>query len=157
MPSIHSKNRFTPWRPILEKTIPSRIKRTQRDHTLGFKLQVVAAVEKGDMAYKQAQNIYGIQGRSTVLAWLRKHGKMNWTHPVQITMPNTPPHPPKKSNALNASLKMSACATCCSMKWLIFWMQNMGLACEKSIKPRSATPSARRKNKPQQSLPIIGY
>lgn len=54
------------------------IKRTQRDYTLGFKLQVVAAVERGDMTYKQAQTIYGIQGRSTVLTWLRKHGKMNW-------------------------------------------------------------------------------
>ncbi|MEZ8287586.1 IS3 family transposase, partial [Vibrio splendidus] len=54
------------------------VKRTQRDYTLGFKLQVVAAVERGDMTYKQAQTIYGIQGRSTVLTWLRKHGKMNW-------------------------------------------------------------------------------
>ena len=42
------------------------VKRTQRDYTLGFKLQVVAAVERGDMTYKQAQDIYGIQGRSTV-------------------------------------------------------------------------------------------
>ncbi|WP_419833831.1 IS3 family transposase [Vibrio sinaloensis] len=55
------------------------IKRTQRDYTLGFKLQVVDAVEKGEMTYKQAQAIYGIQGRSTVLTWLRKHGKMDWT------------------------------------------------------------------------------
>jgi transposase-like protein len=70
--------------------IPARIKRTQRDYSLGFKLQVVDAVEKGDMTYKQAQSIYGIQGRSTVLTWLRKHGKMNWTQPVRITMPNTP-------------------------------------------------------------------
>lgn len=75
----------------MEKTIPPRIKRTQCDYTLGFKLQVVAAVEKGDMTYKQAQAIYGIQGRSTVLTWLRKHGKMNWTHSVQLTMPKTPP------------------------------------------------------------------
>lgn len=43
------------------------VKRTQRDYTLGFKLQVVAAVERGNMTYKQAQTIYGIQGRSTVL------------------------------------------------------------------------------------------
>ena len=70
--------------------IPARIKRTQRDYSLGFKLQVVDAVEKGDMTYKQAQSIYGIQGRSTVLTWLRKHGKMDWTQPVRITMPNTP-------------------------------------------------------------------
>ena len=65
-------------------------KRTQRDYTMGFKLQVVTAVEKGDMTYKQAQKIYGIQGRSTVLTWLRKHGKLDWTQPVRLTMPKTP-------------------------------------------------------------------
>ena len=65
-------------------------RRSQRDYTMGFKLQVVAAVEKGDMTYKQAQNIYGIQGRSTVLTWLRKHGKLNWTQPVRLTMPKSP-------------------------------------------------------------------
>ena len=74
----------------MKNITPARIKRTQRDYTLGFKLQVVAAIEKGDMTYKQAQKIYGIQGRSTVLTWLRKH-EMNWTHPVMITMPKTPP------------------------------------------------------------------
>lgn len=77
----------------MDKTIPAHIKRTQRDYTLGFKLQIVAAVEKGDMTYKQAQVTYGIQGRSTVLTWLRKHGKMNWTHPVKRTMPKTPAAP----------------------------------------------------------------
>jgi len=53
-------------------------KRTQRDYSLAFKLAVVDQVEKGEMTYKQAQNLYGIQGRSTVLVWLRKHGKLNW-------------------------------------------------------------------------------
>lgn len=58
-----------------------RTKRTQRDYTLGFKLAVVAQVEKGELTYKQAQDEYGIQGRSTVLTWLRKHGKLNWSNP----------------------------------------------------------------------------
>ena len=35
----------------------TRQRRTQRDYSMGFKLQVVAAVEKGDMTYKQAQKI----------------------------------------------------------------------------------------------------
>lgn len=48
---------------------------------MGFKLAVVAHVEKGEMTYKQAQNIYGIQGRSTVLVWLRKHGNLDWSKP----------------------------------------------------------------------------
>ncbi|RDL42816.1 IS3 family transposase, partial [Marinomonas piezotolerans] len=50
-------------------------KRTQRDYSLAFKLAVVDQVEKGELTYKQAQNKYGIQGRSTVLVWLRKHGR----------------------------------------------------------------------------------
>jgi transposase-like protein len=53
-------------------------RRSQRDYTLAFKLSVVDQVEKGEMTYKQAQYRYGIQGRSTVLVWLRKHGRMDW-------------------------------------------------------------------------------
>lgn len=53
-------------------------KRTQRDYSLAFKLAVVDQVEKGELSYKQAQQRYGIQGRSTVLVWLRKHGKLDW-------------------------------------------------------------------------------
>ena len=56
----------------------SGIKRTQRDYTLAFKLSVVEQVEKGELTYKEAQCRYGIQGRSTVLVWLRKHGHQRW-------------------------------------------------------------------------------
>lgn len=54
-------------------------KRTQRDYTLAFKLAVVDQVEKGELSYKQAQKRYGIQGRSTVLVWLRRHGRQDWS------------------------------------------------------------------------------
>lgn len=54
------------------------IKRTQRDYTLAFKLSVVDQIEKGELTYKEAQQRYGIQGRSTVLVWLRKHGQQRW-------------------------------------------------------------------------------
>lgn len=74
----------------MDKLQNIRPKRTQRDYTIGFKLQVVAAVEQGYMTYKQAQQIYGIQGRSTVLTWLRKHGKLDWSQPVRLTMPKIP-------------------------------------------------------------------
>jgi len=56
----------------------SRIRRTQRDYTMAFKLAVVDQVEKGDLTYKQAQDRYGIQGKSMVLTWLRKHGRQDW-------------------------------------------------------------------------------
>jgi transposase-like protein len=54
------------------------LKRTQRDYSLAFKLQVVDEVEKGHLTWKQSQAKYGIQGRSTVLVWLRKHGSLDW-------------------------------------------------------------------------------
>jgi transposase-like protein len=54
-------------------------KRSQRDYSLAFKLQVVDEVEKGYLTWKQSQKKYGVQGRSTVLVWLRKHGTLDWS------------------------------------------------------------------------------
>ncbi|MDR6232805.1 hypothetical protein Q3H58_004928 [Pseudomonas psychrotolerans] len=55
---------------ILESQMEQGVKRTQRDYSLTFKLAVVDQVEKGELTYRQAQERYGIQGRSTVLVWL---------------------------------------------------------------------------------------
>lgn len=55
-----------------------RVKRTQRDYSLAFKMQVILEVEKGELTWKQAQSKYEIQGNSTVLVWLRKHGSLSW-------------------------------------------------------------------------------
>jgi transposase len=63
----------------------SEERRSQRDYTLAFKLNVVDQVEKGELTYKEAQHRYGIQGRSTVLVWLRKHGRMDW-HKLSPTL-----------------------------------------------------------------------
>ncbi len=63
----------------MEKIANKGKKRSQRDYSLAFKLQVVSEVEKGELSYKQAQRKYGIQGRSTVLVWLRKHSILDWT------------------------------------------------------------------------------
>jgi transposase-like protein len=57
----------------------STTKRTQKDYSIAFKLGVVAQVERGELTYKQAQDKYGIQGCSTVLIWLRKHGRLDWS------------------------------------------------------------------------------
>jgi len=53
-------------------------KKTQKDYSLSFKMQLIYEIEKGELTYKQAQKKYGIQGRSTVLVWLRKHGNLDW-------------------------------------------------------------------------------
>lgn len=62
----------------MKVTTKTEEKRTQRDYNLAFKLAVVAQIEKGEITYKQAQQRYGIQGKSTVLVWLRKHGVLDW-------------------------------------------------------------------------------
>lgn len=66
-------------------------KRSQRDYTLAFKLAVVDQVEKGELSYKDAQTRYGIQGRSTVLVWLRKHGRQDWSQGTFIRAHRTRP------------------------------------------------------------------
>lgn len=57
------------------------IRRSQKDYTVAFKLQVVGEVERGDLNKNQAKYRYGIQGRSTVLKWLKKYGTLDWTNP----------------------------------------------------------------------------
>lgn len=65
----------------MEKKEDLRKKRSQRDYSLAFKLTLIDQIEKGDLTYKQAQSIYGIQGNSTVLDWLRKYGNLDWKYP----------------------------------------------------------------------------
>jgi len=89
------------------------IKRTQRDYTLAFKLSVVEQIEHSELTYKEAQKRYGIQGRTTVLIWLRKHGHLDWYNlsssdlvSTEMTKkPSLPPTPEQLIKALEAELK----------------------------------------------------
>jgi transposase len=93
----------------------SGIKRTQRDYPLAFKLGVVDQVEKGELTYKEAQQRYGIQGRSTVLVWLRKHGRQRWDamassrcmSPPSSFGTSKPPTPEQRIKELEVQLKDS--------------------------------------------------
>lgn len=90
----------------MRETEKQRKKRTQRDYSLAFKLAVVAQVEKGEMTYKQAQAAYGIQGKSTVLVWLRRHGRLEWTRPGLFLMnqPKSEETPAQKIKRLEKEL-----------------------------------------------------
>ncbi len=88
------------------------IKRTQRDYTMAFKLSVVEQVEKGELTYKQAQARYGIQGRTTVLKWLRKHGRQGWgaaasSAAMPIDKTPSPLTPEQQIKALQVQLKQA--------------------------------------------------
>jgi transposase-like protein len=106
----------------MKHSVNPRNKRTQRDYNLGFKLAVISQVEKGEITYKQAQKTYGIQGRSTVLVWLRKHGTLDWSKPIPrvatVQMKETPAQKIKrlerelsdeklKNNVLNTMIDIS--------------------------------------------------
>jgi transposase len=82
--------------------LTGNVKRTQRDYSLAFKLQVIDEIEKGLLTYKQSQKKYGIQGRSTVLMWLRKHGRLNWQKGESM---GKKPAPNKKINELEKKIK----------------------------------------------------
>ena len=84
-----------------EQEVKGYQKKTQKDYSLAFKLELVDAIEKGEFTYKQAQLRYGIQGRSTVLVWLRKHGRLDWKE--SETMKRDTPN--KKIRELEKKLK----------------------------------------------------
>lgn len=65
-------------------------KRTQKDYSLSFKLQVVEEIEQGELTKSQAKLKYGIQGDSTVTNWLQKYGTFDWEHQIPSSMSKTP-------------------------------------------------------------------
>lgn len=65
------------------------VKRTQKDYSMSFKLSVVSEVERGDISVTAAKKKYGIQGRSTVVNWLRKYGTFDWENQSPSNMPKS--------------------------------------------------------------------
>ena len=66
------------------------VKRIQKDYSLSLKLQIVQAIEQGELSTTQAQRQYGIQSYSTVLNWLRKYGNFDWENQTPSNMSKTP-------------------------------------------------------------------
>jgi transposase-like protein len=65
------------------------VKRSQKDYSLSLKLQIVQAIEQGELSTTGAQRQYGIQSRSTVVNWLRKYGNFDWENQIPSNMPKT--------------------------------------------------------------------
>ncbi len=78
-------------------------KRTQKDYTLAFKLQVAEEVESGQLFQDAAQRKYGIQGNATILVWLRKHGRLDWNPKPNLM--GKKPAPNKKISELEKKIK----------------------------------------------------
>lgn len=72
----------------LEKT--GYVKRTQKDYSLSFKLEVVQEIEQGFLTRSQARTKYGIQAGSTITRWLEKYGNFDWQQQLSTSMSKTP-------------------------------------------------------------------
>lgn len=79
------------------------VKRTQKDYTMSFKLQVVQEIELGELSTHAACRKYGIQARSTIVQWLRKFGNFDWENQTPSNMPKSPE---QKIMELEAQVKL---------------------------------------------------
>jgi len=66
------------------------VKRTQKDYTMSFKLQVVSEIEGGHLTKSQAKSKYGIQGDATIRTWLKKYGNFDWVNQSHKPMSKSP-------------------------------------------------------------------
>lgn len=66
------------------------VKRTQKDYSLSFKLQVVQEIEQGLLTRTQALSKYGIQSGATIRTWLKKYGNFDWQNQTPLSMSKTP-------------------------------------------------------------------
>ena len=73
----------------MEENRKDYVKRSQKDYTMSFKLQVVSEIERGECSTTCAVRKYGIQARSTVVNWLRKYGTFDWENQTPSNMPKS--------------------------------------------------------------------
>ena len=88
----------------MEKHEESRyVKRTQKDYSMSFKLQIVQEIERGKLSTTEATKKYGIQCRKTVVEWLRKFGNFDWENQTPFSMSKSPE---QKIMELEAKVKL---------------------------------------------------
>lgn len=73
-----------------EQEVNLYVKRTQKDYSLSFKLQVVREVESGELSIKGSLRKYGIQSHGTVLGWIRKYGTFDREYQINQSMTKSP-------------------------------------------------------------------
>lgn len=134
------------------------VKRTQKDYTMSFKLQVVQEIEQGKSSITQVQKQYGIQSYGTVLGWLRKFGNFDWENQTPSNMGKSPE---QKIMELEAQVKLlekqkaflEQQAYVADKKAIIFDMmigiaeQEYNIDIRKNLPPEQSTNLKNKKNK----------
>ncbi len=121
------------------------VKRTQSDYNLGFKLAVISEVEKGNYTYKQIQKVYGIQGRSTVLLWLRKYGTLDWSNANLHQMPKSNETPSQKIKRLEKELEDEKLKTLLLNTMIDVSDKQFGTSIRKKLLSQQSTSSGKTK------------
>jgi hypothetical protein len=98
------------------------------------------------MTYKQAQDTYGIQGRSTVLVWLRKHGTLDWTKPTLHQMPKSKETPAQKIKRLERELSDEKLKNKVLNTMIDISDQQYGTAIRKKYSPNQSNESDNNKD-----------
>jgi transposase len=122
-----------------------RERRSQRDYNLGFKLAVISQVEKGELTYKQAQKKYGIQGRSTVLVWLRKFGNLDWSKPNLLFMSKSKETPAQIIKRLEKELSDEKLKNLVLNTMIDISDSQYGTQIRKKFSPKPSEASSRKK------------
>ncbi|CAI2769338.1 transposase, ORF A, IS3 family [Flavobacterium collinsii] len=120
-------------------------RRSQRDYNIGFKLSVISQVEKGELTYKQAQKKYGIQGRSTVLVWLRKFGNLDWSKPNLLFMSKSKETPAQIIKRLEKELADEKLKNMVLNTMIDISDSQYGTQIRKKFSPKPSEASSRKK------------
>ncbi|CAA9194190.1 hypothetical protein FLACOL7796_00009 [Flavobacterium collinsii] len=120
-------------------------RRSQRDYNIGFKLAVISQVEKGELTYKQAQKKYGIQGRSTVLVWLRKFGNLDWSKPNLLFMSKSKETPAQIIKRLEKELADEKLKNMVLNTMIDISDSQYGTQIRKKFSPKPSEASSRKK------------
>ena len=65
-------------------------KRTQKDYSLSFKLEIVQEIEQEFLTRSLARDKYGIQSSSTITRWFKIYGNFDWQEQSPTSISKTP-------------------------------------------------------------------
>jgi transposase-like protein len=120
-------------------------KRTQKDYSVPFKLQVIEEIERGDLNKDQAMFKYGIQGHTTVLKWLRKYGNLDWTKSNSYFMSlSKKQSPEQRIKELEAALETERQKNLLLNTIIDVAEKQYGLAIRKKPSPRQRSNSSKQ-------------
>ncbi|MFK7948417.1 MAG: transposase [Saprospiraceae bacterium] len=66
------------------------VKRTQKDYSYAFKLQVIQEYEMGNYTITGLADKYGIQSRSTIRTWIKKYSNLDKSYELKRSKMKSP-------------------------------------------------------------------